>query len=86
VALDGGEDGLEVARRVISEAAAWLAPGGHLLIETSQRQAPRLLQVVAGNGLAARDARCAELDATVVIGTRARGYADEVGAPRGDGS
>jgi release factor glutamine methyltransferase len=61
-----------VARRVLSEAAAWLAPGGHLLIETSQRQAPRLLQAVAGNGLAARGARSAELDATVVIGTSAR--------------
>lgn len=34
VALDGGTDGLAVARRVLADAPAWLRPGGHLLIET----------------------------------------------------
>lgn len=34
VTLDGGADGLAVARRVLADAAAWLRPGGHLLIET----------------------------------------------------
>ena len=41
VSLDGGADGLDVQRRVAAGAPAWLAPGGHLLIETSQRQAPQ---------------------------------------------
>jgi len=40
VALDGGDDGLDLFRRVAAEAPRWLAPGGHLLIETSDRQAP----------------------------------------------
>ncbi|MEO9220528.1 MAG: putative protein N(5)-glutamine methyltransferase, partial [Mycobacteriaceae bacterium] len=35
-ALDGGLDGLDIQRRVASEAPRWLAPGGHLLIETSE--------------------------------------------------
>ena len=39
-ALDGGTDGLDVQRRVAAGAWEWLAPGGHLLIETSERQAP----------------------------------------------
>src|SRR6201984_3739208 len=38
-ALDGGADGLDVLRRVAIGAAAWLAPGGYLLSETSDRQA-----------------------------------------------
>ena len=48
--LDGGADGLEVQRRVAAAAPQWLAPGGHLLIETSRRQAPQ----TAGISSAAR--------------------------------
>jgi release factor glutamine methyltransferase len=68
VALDGGPDGLDVLRRVAGEAAAWLAPGGRLLTETSERQAAAAEQIVAGGGLAARVASDDELGATVVIG------------------
>ncbi len=32
-ALLGGPDGLEVCRRIVAEAPAWMAPGGWLLIE-----------------------------------------------------
>jgi release factor glutamine methyltransferase len=32
-ALDGGDDGLAVVRRVVEHAAALLRPGGHLLLE-----------------------------------------------------
>jgi len=70
VALDGGADGLDVQRRVIAGAPEWLAPGGHLLVETSGRQAPRTLAAFAAAGLAARTAECEDLDATVVIGRR----------------
>jgi release factor glutamine methyltransferase len=72
VALDGGEDGLEVLRRVIAEAPRWLAPGGHLLFETSVRQAPDALEAVASSGLVPRVSSSDELSATVVIGTRRR--------------
>ncbi|MFB7210681.1 putative protein N(5)-glutamine methyltransferase [Streptomyces sp. NPDC056255] len=71
VALDGGADGLDVLRRVTAEAPRWLAPGGHLLVETSERQAARAEETVARSGLTARVVRSEELCATVVIATRA---------------
>ena len=70
VALDGGTDGLDVQRRVISAAPRWLAPGGHLLIETSRRQAPRTAAAVRAAGLVPRVVTSDELDATVVVGAR----------------
>ena len=70
VALDGGPDGLDVLRRVTAAAPLWLAPGGHLLFETSERQAPLAAGIVARDGLIPRVASSGELNATVVIGTR----------------
>lgn len=70
VALDGGGDGLDVLRRVTDEARSWLAPGGHLLFETSERQAARAVETVARGGLDPRVVTSEELYATVVIGTR----------------
>jgi release factor glutamine methyltransferase len=70
VALDGGGDGLEVLRRVAAEAAAWLAPGGRLLTEASERQAGAAAAIVAAGGLAAQVVSDHELGATVVIGRR----------------
>jgi release factor glutamine methyltransferase len=74
VAHDGGADGLDVLRRVAAEAPLWLAPGGHLLVETSERQAPAAVETVARTGLVARTAHFGEDEddaptATVVIGT-----------------
>jgi release factor glutamine methyltransferase len=71
VALDGGADGLDVARRVIADAPGWLAPGGSLLFETSESQAPAALESVAAAGLVARLATDDDRGATVVVGTRA---------------
>jgi release factor glutamine methyltransferase len=68
VSLDGGADGLDVQRRVAAAALQWLAPGGHLLVETSLRQAPLTVDLFLRNGLTARVASSEELDATVVIG------------------
>jgi release factor glutamine methyltransferase len=68
VSLDGGPDGLDIQRRVIAEAAAWLSPGAHLLIETSLRQAPVTAAAMVREGLRPRIATSGELDATVVIG------------------
>ncbi|MFJ2702747.1 putative protein N(5)-glutamine methyltransferase [Streptomyces sp. NPDC087428] len=69
VALDGGGDGLDVMRRVAAEAPRWLAPGGSLLVETSERQAARAEETVGGSGLIPRVVSSDELYATVVIGT-----------------
>jgi release factor glutamine methyltransferase len=67
-ALDGGPDGLEVLRRVAAGAPGWLAPGGHLLIETSERQAAAAQAAFTAAGLATRVASPADLGTTVVIG------------------
>jgi release factor glutamine methyltransferase len=72
VTLDGGRDGLDVQRRVAVAAPLWLAPGGHLLVEASERQAPDAAAIFAASGLIPRIARSEDLDATVVIGTRPR--------------
>ena len=68
-ALDGGRDGLDVQRRLIEEAPRWLAPGGHLLVETSRRQASTTVELVARAGLDPRVVTDQELEATVVVGT-----------------
>jgi release factor glutamine methyltransferase len=70
VALDGGADGLDVARRVIAAAPTWLAPGGSLLFETSEDQAPSALESVAAAGLVPRLVTDDDRGATVVVGTR----------------
>lgn len=73
VALDGGADGLDVQRRVTAAAPQWLASGGHLLIETSGRQASQTVEIFARHGLIPRVVSSAELNATVVIGTKPGG-------------
>jgi release factor glutamine methyltransferase len=70
VALDGGPDGLAVLRRVAAGAAEWLAPGGHLLSEISERQVAAATEAVTAAGLAARVTGSEEHGATVLIATR----------------
>jgi release factor glutamine methyltransferase len=70
MALDGGADGLAVLRRVTADAPAWLAPGGVLLVETSERQAPAMAAAMDAAGLAARVHSDDEWGATVVTGAR----------------
>ncbi|MEU3407048.1 putative protein N(5)-glutamine methyltransferase [Streptomyces sp. NPDC006670] len=81
VSLDGGEDGLDVHRRIAAQALRWLAPGGHLLIETSARQAPLTASALTAGGLAVRAATSEELHATVVVGRAPAGQ----GAGEGGG-
>ncbi|MEV6877413.1 putative protein N(5)-glutamine methyltransferase [Amycolatopsis sp. NPDC051128] len=69
VALDGGTDGLDLARRVAAGAPRRLAPGGTLLVESSERQAPLLGEIFTAAGLTPRIHDSGELGATVVIGT-----------------
>jgi release factor glutamine methyltransferase len=67
-ALDGGADGIDVLRRVAAGAPQWLTPGGHLLIEISERQAPSAQAALTASGLITRMASSEDLDASVVIG------------------
>lgn len=71
-ALDGGADGVDLHRRVAAAAPRWLAPGGHLLIETSVRQAGATAAACEGQGLAVRVVHDDDLDGTVVVATRRR--------------
>ena len=68
LALDGGDDGLAVLRRVTSAAPAWLAPGGALLVETSEEQEATALAVLRDAGLEASSRVDEDLGATVVVG------------------
>ncbi|MGI5134714.1 MULTISPECIES: putative protein N(5)-glutamine methyltransferase [unclassified Streptomyces] len=70
VALDGGFDGLDVLRRVTAEASRWLAPGGFLLVETSEGQVPAALDAFTRGGLDVRLSTSEELYATVLIGVK----------------
>lgn len=63
-ALDGGPDGLDIQRRVAVEAQDWLAPGGHVLVEASEEQAPVAAEIMRAAGLTAT------IDGNVVTGTK----------------
>jgi release factor glutamine methyltransferase len=67
-ALDGGTDGLDLLRRVAAGASGWLMPGGHLFIETSERQAEAARTAFAASGLRARVISDEDLTATVITG------------------
>jgi release factor glutamine methyltransferase len=68
VALDGGDDGLALLRRLVAGAGLWLAPGGSVLVETSDGQLPAARAAFARAGLAPRVRHQGELGATIVIG------------------
>lgn len=65
LALDGGDDGLHLVRRVIAGAPDWLATDGALLTEVSEEQAPTVVAFAETRGLSA------VIHDTVVIVTRA---------------
>ncbi|WP_086828604.1 putative protein N(5)-glutamine methyltransferase [Allokutzneria sp. NRRL B-24872] len=70
VALDGGTDGLDLHRRIAAEAPHWLAPDGHLLVETSRRQAPHTAEALSANGFRPATHHDDTLDATLIHATR----------------
>lgn len=47
LALDGGPDGLAVARRIIDDARAWLRPGGVLLMELDTDRVKSAVRIMA---------------------------------------
>ncbi len=56
VALDGGGDGLKVVRMIAADAPAALGPGGFLLMEVCDGQAPAALDLLSGPAWAERAA------------------------------
>jgi release factor glutamine methyltransferase len=74
VALDGGSDGLDVLRRVAACAPRWLRPGGHVLVEISDRQEDAACAAFRGAGIEP-EVRVADEDddsTTVLVGRRPR--------------
>lgn len=69
-ALDGGDDGLDVFRRVVAEAPAWLAPGGMLVSEITEAQIGPASSAVRAAGLTAEITHDDDLEATIVAGVR----------------
>lgn len=65
-AHDGGEDGLDVLRRVVREARAWMAPAGEVLLEVSRHQQAAARFAIATAGLSPRVA-LSDDDGTVVV-------------------
>jgi len=70
VALDGGIDGVDIHRRVAAGAPDWLARRGHILIETSDHQAPNTVAAFTDVGFAVQVLQSEDLGATVVLVSR----------------
>ncbi|WP_087508941.1 putative protein N(5)-glutamine methyltransferase [Cellulomonas iranensis] len=66
VALDGGPDGVDVQRRLLAAAPAWVRPGGHVLVETSRAQAA-LTRAACPPGWPVEVLRSDDVDGTVVV-------------------
>jgi release factor glutamine methyltransferase len=68
-ALDGGDDGLVILRRVIDLAPRLLRPGGHLLIETSEGQVSAAVEHLEAAGLRPTVLSDEDLGATALAAT-----------------
>jgi release factor glutamine methyltransferase len=69
-ALDGGDDGLDVFRRVAAAAPHWLAPGGVLLSEVTEAQVDAAMTAIRAAGLRPGATHDDDLEATAVRGQR----------------
>jgi len=67
-ALDGGDDGTQMQRRVIDGAREWLRPGGRLLVETSRRQAGLTAAHFVAAGFETTTEESDDYEVTVVVG------------------
>lgn len=68
-ALDGGADGTDIQRRIITSATLWLKATGSLLIETSRSQAATTQAAFDAAGFTSRVVMAADIDGTAVVGT-----------------
>ena len=57
IALDGGEDGLDIIRRVVSRAREFLHPGGALMLEADPRQMREIASLLGRAGFAGIETR-----------------------------
>ena len=52
LALDGGEDGLDIYRRIAQEAPKYLNRGGTLIMEVGEGEAEKIVKMFRGNSYA----------------------------------
>jgi release factor glutamine methyltransferase len=71
-ALDGGDDGLDMHRRIAADATRWLAASGRLVIETSLQQCRQTAAIARRSGLRTRTVTSTDLGAAAVVATQAR--------------
>lgn len=70
-ALDGGEDGLDVYRALVSQAGRWLAPGGWLVFEIGADQGESVPELMTRAGLLDVEMSCDYNDLPrVVVGRK----------------
>ncbi|WP_430782215.1 methyltransferase [Actinoplanes sp. G11-F43] len=69
-ALDGGDDGLAIFRRVVAGAADWLSPTGLLISEITEAQTRAAIEVVERHGLTATVLTDDDLDARAILARR----------------
>lgn len=66
---DGGADGLDLMRRIVTQAPQWLAENGIVLLECSGQQADTVARMLSAAGLCPAVFTCAQTDATVAVGS-----------------
>jgi release factor glutamine methyltransferase len=71
VALDGGDDGVDLHRRLAAGAREWLAPGGVLVLETGRSQTGLTVGAMEAAGLATRVVEDPTVGGCVVVGVSA---------------
>jgi len=70
VALDGGQDGLDLHRRIAVGAGEWVRPGGAVVIEVSDVQADASADAFADAGFVVAVESDDEVDGTCVVAVR----------------
>ncbi len=79
IALDGGADGLDVHRRVVTAASPWLGRGGSVVMESSLGQADALAALTSDAELVASVTADDDREVAVVIGSATRSpFRDDV--------
>lgn len=71
-ALDGGDDGLDIFRKVVARAPTWLAPGATMFSEITEAQIDAARDAVRNAGLDPEITEDEELEATVIAARRRR--------------
>ncbi|GAA1606986.1 putative protein N(5)-glutamine methyltransferase [Actinoplanes couchii] len=66
-ALDGGDDGLQIFRRVAKEAKHWLSPRGLLISEITEAQTTPAIEITTRHGLTPTVVTDDDLDARAIL-------------------